>query len=213
MIFASSQIGAANGLGGITQVVGAPNAIIRIVQNTAVADLGSFPGAVVPQWVLVGRAVDDQQVGSNTLALTMRGMGGNDLIRGRGAAERLEGGSGNDTLSGGNGRDDLRGGFGADLLTGGRENDFQTGGAGRDTFVFAQGCQVDTITDFSAFGPERDRIDLRGVTSVTGFADLTENHLAVQGGDILLQLGNGDSILLKAVVRADLDATDFIFAT
>lgn len=212
MIFASHQIDNPRGLGGITQVAAALNSFVRIVQDTDLADMGSLPGAVSPWWTLVGRDVADRQFGSDTLVLTMKGMGGDDLLRGRAANETLEGGRGADTLSGGAGGDLMTGGGGADRLTGGDGNDVLSGGAGRDDFVLARGCDADIVTDFHAFGPARDRLDLRGVAAVTGFADLVRDHLVVQGADIVLQLGNGDSVRLQSVVRADLDASDFLFA-
>ena len=68
-----------------------------------------------------------------SIANTLRGEGGSDLIVGKGGNDTLYGGSGNDTLHGGSGNDRLYGGAGNDTLNGGAGNDALFGGAGNDT--------------------------------------------------------------------------------
>lgn len=79
-----------------------------------------------------------------TLAATLLGGNGKDVLSGGGGSDRLEGGNGNDLLSGGagddalfgeNGKDALDGGEGDDALSGGKARDAVTGGLGIDTFT------------------------------------------------------------------------------
>jgi len=111
------------------------------------------------------------------------GDGGDDRLLGGGQNDQLYGGANNDSLQGGAGRDKLIGGTGTDLLT---------GNGGGDTFIFAVGDGVDTITDFNL---AVDRIDLAAGIAVTFVA---------AGGDTLLQYGpGGDGILLQGIAIAN----------
>ena len=157
-------------------------------------------------------------VATGTGAIAINGNAQNNRITGNAAANRLDGrdgndiltgGAGNDTLLGGGGSDSLSGGIGNDRLDGGAGNDRMTGGPGNDIFVFATGSGRDVITGFAASGPGQDRIDLRGLASVTDFADLAANHLRVQGSDVLVVAGT-DVLRIEDVSRAALTAADFI---
>ena len=68
---------------------------------------------------------------------------------------------------------------------------------GRDTFVFNTGDGHDMIYGFE---PGEDMLDLRGIP---GGGD--SNDAQQDGNDVLLDLGNGDSITL-----VDLDLGDFL---
>ncbi|MEO1151823.1 MAG: calcium-binding protein, partial [Pseudomonadota bacterium] len=68
----------------------------------------------------------------------------------------------------------------------------------------------DVITDFdqdNAF----EFIDLSGVTAITDFTDLADNHLMQVGMDTVIDDGAGNTITLIGVDIADLDASDFLF--
>ncbi len=130
----------------------------------------------------------------------MDGGDGNDWI---------SGGWGNDKLKGGNGKDDLSGGAGRDTLNGGAGNDYHWGGWGSDTFVFEDNWGDDVIFDFNAYS-RHEKIDLSGVTNITDFEDLTDNHLSRSGWDAVITDG-ADSIRLKWVGLHSLDESDFIF--
>ncbi|WP_299848863.1 matrixin family metalloprotease [uncultured Roseovarius sp.] len=130
----------------------------------------------------------------------LRGMSGNDTLSGHDGEDTLEGGSGNDLLRGGNRRDTLEGGAGNDVLAG---NEFA------DTFVFADGHGNDRIADFFT-GSALEFIDLRGVSALNDFADVTAAATNTAGG-VLIDTGGGDSILLSGVWRGQLGADDFLF--
>ena len=127
------------------------------------------------------------------------GAGRNDLVRAM---------SGHDTLLGLAGNDRLFGDAGNDVLTGGTGNDLLTGGRGIDTFVFASGDGIDTIADFSAKGGAHEIIDLSAVDAVASFDDLSFEQA---GKNVVLDFGDGDTITIKNVVLANLDASDFLF--
>ena len=110
--------------------------------------------------------------------------------------DTLYGNGGNDYIDGRDGNDALYGGTGADTLLGGAGNDFLVGNGGADRFVFTDGFGNDTIKDFAAANTEK--IDLSGVSAITGFADLTHHHLATDAGTGFAMIVDGDSsILLK----------------
>jgi len=139
---------------------------------------------------IVGRAGDDQLTGTDR----------DDVLIGRRGDDTLDGGAGNDTL---------RGAAGDDTLHGGAGNDKLSGGGGADTFVYGTGDGDDIIKDFE---DGKDTIDLTGIASVTGFADLSMTQV---NGNVVIALTEdqgGGSLTLENVDLADLDASDFVFA-
>lgn len=121
---------------------------------------------------------------------------------GNALANQLHGNSGKNIIDGKAGNDMIWGHGGADILT---------GGAGADQFVFATRDGKDTITDFAATGSSHDILDLTGLASITGYKDLVQHHMKQVGHDVFIDGLNGDSILLKNVKMAALDAGDFLF--
>ncbi len=174
----------------------------------------------------------DRLVGTEEDELIL-GFGGNDELRGRKGDDDIYGGDGNDWiggggdndhLDGGDGRDHLRGhrgddalyggadndklkgGRGDDLLDGGEGTDRLCGGRGDDTFVFATGYGKDIIWDF---GYGNDVLDLTG-TDLTSFADL-EDASADRRWGLVIDLGDGDKLVLKRTELDDLSADDVLF--
>jgi Ca2+-binding RTX toxin-like protein len=140
---------------------------------------------------------------------------GDDAVRGGRGDDTVLGHEGNDTLSGGKGADDLQGGADDDRLNGGQDadrldggtgNDTLTGGDGADVFVFARGSGSDVLRDFED-GLDRIEIDTAS-TGITGLAGL---GLAQQGNHVLVDLGQGDDILVRNTQLADLGVADFDF--
>lgn len=167
----------------------------------------------------------------------LAGEGANDLLQGNDGNDTLLGGDGNDTLSGGTGADRLDGGTGADMLrgeggndvmigymgndtlwgglgndtlNGGAGNDILRGDGGADTFVFSGAFGKDVIADFTTAGT-LERIDLSGVGAITGFADLTANHLSMVAGNAVIDDGAGNTITLRGVAASALHVDDFLF--
>ena len=111
-----------------------------------------------------------------------------------------------DLLLGMGSNDQLSGLGGADTLNGGTGHDTLTGGAGADRFVFSRAGGMDVITDFAA----GDKIDLRGMDGVTGYADLKKNHATNVGEDVVLRFGQGDQLTLTGISKAELKAEFFL---
>jgi Ca2+-binding RTX toxin-like protein len=122
-------------------------------------------------------------------------------------------GTGNDldnVITGNKGDNQLDGGDGDDKIIGGKGNDMLIGGQGHDTFVFSNGSGQDTIRDFDATD-NQEQINLKKVSSVTGFNDLRNNHMEQLGDDVLIDLGRGNTITLLNVDITDLGSGDFLF--
>lgn len=134
------------------------------------------------------------------------GGAGNDLLRGGTQSDYLDGGTGNDSLVGG---------AGFDTLIGGEGNDTMTGSFNADVFIFKDDHGIDEITDFEATN-DFEKIDFSGLSTLNSLADVlgTGDGTAAAtqvGNDVLIDTGLGNTILLKDVLYADLDAFDFIF--
>lgn len=138
----------------------------------------------------------------------LRGGNGHDKIFGQVGKDTLFGGNGNDLLKGGSGADKLIGGAGRDRLDGGDGNDKMTGGDGGDTFTFSAGRDVVTDFDLTQAG---ERIDLRGVASITGFADLQANHIRLSGSSAVIDDGVGNLMVLSGIDPNMLQEGDFLF--
>ncbi|MDO6728090.1 M10 family metallopeptidase C-terminal domain-containing protein [Cognatishimia sp. 1_MG-2023] len=175
---------------------------------------------------LYGRAGDDTLVGGDGLDRLFGGADddvgfggagndglfgeqGNDTLIGNAGNDRFFGGPGNDRLQGDHGNDTLNGGAGFDTLTGGAGNDILQGDFNADRFVFADDHGDDVITDFAATN-RFEKIDLSGISEITGLTDLVDNHLRQEGSDVIIETGSGSSITLPNTDIADLDATDFL---
>lgn len=119
------------------------------------------------------------------------------------AHERLGGSDGADSLTGTDGRDLILGGGGGDVLIGGRGHDELRGDDGADRFVFSRGTGHDAIRDFGA----GDVLDLTAFTQLDSLADL---RLDPREPGLVVQLGQGDTILLCGV--RSLDEGSVVFA-
>jgi VCBS repeat-containing protein len=105
----------------------------------------------------------------------------------------------------------LTGTSGKDVIFATGHTDTLTGGVSADQFVFTPETNpsADTIMDFIT---GVDHIDLRGFSFVdtSNIAAWLGSHAAASGVDTLITLNNGDSITLKHVAVASLQASDFI---
>ncbi|HTK35009.1 MAG TPA: hypothetical protein VL358_06930 [Caulobacteraceae bacterium] len=117
---------------------------------------------------------------------------GNDIVHGDAGADTVYGGQGNDTIYGDAGADQLSGDLGNDILY---------GGTGADRFMFARGGGQDWVADFNA--AEGDRIVLAPgqAFTVTSFA-----------GQVLIDLGGGDTIGLAGVPSSSFSSSWIVFS-
>ncbi|MEX0339396.1 MAG: calcium-binding protein, partial [Arenibacterium sp.] len=130
----------------------------------------------------------------------LNGGGGRDIAKGGVGRDVVKGGNGNDRLFGEGGRDNLNGGKGADLLNGGGGNDRLIGGAGADTFRFTKGGGRDIVRDFQ---DDRDAIDLKSF-NFNSVRDALKRAIETSDGDVLFNFGDGDSLLIRDMTRAEL---------
>ncbi|WP_141653055.1 M10 family metallopeptidase C-terminal domain-containing protein [Phenylobacterium immobile] len=144
-------------------------------------------GGLGNDWVVGGQG-DDKLYGET----------GNDIVYGNMGDDSLEGGVGADTIRGGQHDDVLFGGDGNDWLAGDRGADTITGGEGADTFYFFTAAATDRVVDFNS--AEGDRVQLDRGVSYT---------VRQEGADAVIDLGNGDQLILVGIVAAG--SQDWIF--
>ena len=167
---------------------------------------------------------------------TIYGEEGNDVVRGGNGRDSLDGGNGNDKMIGGKGEDiiyggagddDIRAGFKPDFVDGGAGNDVMTGGGGRDTLIGGEGNDTmegnsnadlftfednhgqDVILDFAAT-VDNEKLEFSALSTMNSYAEVMAASVQ-QGDHVLIDTGNGNSILLENVLLSDLDANDFVF--
>jgi serralysin len=119
--------------------------------------------------------------------------------------ENATGGTGNDRLAGNNGSNVLDGNSGNDTLKGFKGTDTYHGGLGEDTFIFGRRYGADIIDDFAN---GEDRINLSDF-NLKNYASL-EAKMSQDGGNVVINLGHGDTLTLLAATLVELDKTDFI---
>ena len=161
--------------------------------------------------ILAGRGNDtvfagsgNDRVGGGDGNDELHGESGDDLINGDAGNDRLLGEDGNDGLAGGSGNDQIEGGNGRDFIVSGAGNDRLEGGQDQDKFVIRTGTGTDTVQDLQA----NDRIDLRDFNFTS--ADAVIEGFQQRGHDAVLDLGNGDKLILKDTQVSDLSADQFI---
>lgn len=123
-------------------------------------------------------------------ALTVDGLGGDDVLRGSTLADTLLGGDGADVILGNGGDDRLEGGAGVDALT---------GGAGVDTFLIrAQDVARNTVADIIRdFDRSQDVLELQGFGPASGFSTISTATGAA------LNLGQGRLVIFDDLTQAE----------
>ena len=136
---------------------------------------------------------------------------GADLLYGNLGADTLYGGDGADTVNGSEGADLVYGNAGGDHLSGGAGDDTLFGGAGQDTFSVGSGDGADIISDFSV--ADGDRIEIAADLNGTTIDSLTDLQVVATdfAGNVIFDLGDGNSLTLIGVQTADLQSDWFGF--
>lgn len=199
-------------------------------------ETGEEPGDLIPGVVLIGDAGDDDLSGTDSDDIltgnggrdrlsgldgdddlnggdgvdVLLGGAGDDVLAGGDAFDFLIGGDGGDTMFGGASRDLLVGQAGRDEISGGAGDDILIGGAGTDLFYFNDGDGNDRVLDFDPTSTG-DVVVLSGNSEITDYADLRDNHMVQQGGNVVIDDGQGNSITLIGLTLAELEANDFVF--
>jgi Ca2+-binding RTX toxin-like protein len=141
-----------------------------------------------------GNAGDDWVVGGKDNDV-LYGDDGDDIVWGNLGNDTLSGGPGDDQVRGGQGDDSISGGAGNDYISGDRGNDTEVGGPGADIFHSFSGAGVDRVLDFNV--GEGDRVMLDPGTSYT---------VSQVGADTVIDMGNGDQLILVGVQMNTLPA-------
>jgi Ca2+-binding RTX toxin-like protein len=155
---------------------------------------------------------------------TITGTTGFDALEGTNLADEITGGQGNDNLWGHAGDDEIGGQSGNDWLVGGAGNDFLTGGTGNDiltgdvddgdsdpsndvvgadTFFFGAKSGKDTITDFDV---DNDVLQITKSKTIKKISDVIKHTKQLKNGDLEINLGKGNKIVLKDVTKAEFKA-------
>lgn len=116
-----------------------------------------------------------------------------------GGKDQIIGSNDDDQLFGFGRADVINGRKGEDFISGGAGNDTLSGGLDSDTFYFLpseDGKGKDVITDFDVKGEVTDFLQIDG-NEIATIARANQNH------DTLLTLGDGSTILLEGVSKAD----------
>lgn len=164
---------------------------------------GAYGGFTIAQGVTIENAVG----GSGHDRIT--GNEADNRLSGRDGDDTLKGEEGSDLLKGGSGDDRLVAGGGDDRLIAGAGNDDLNGGQGDDTFVFRAGFGHDTVAHFRAGDSGGDVIDLRPL--FVSFDEVMA-HAAQSGADTIITYDAADTIVLRDIQLAALNAGDFHFA-
>ncbi|MEL7183900.1 MAG: hypothetical protein AAGK57_09680, partial [Pseudomonadota bacterium] len=95
---------------------------------------------------------------------------------------------------------------GDDTIDGGTGTDVLIGGSGADTFVFAANSGDDVIRGFRS----NDVIDLSLNSNLNAISDVVNAITQTRSGT-LIDLGDGDSVLLQGTSISSLQVDDFLF--
>lgn len=148
---------------------------------------------------------------------TAQGGAGRDIMLGGSGDDRLSGGSDDDTLVG-----DATNGFfhGDDYLDAGSGNDFLEGGGGADVFVFRpeEGRNVIAELSYDIDNPGATRAVGVDFTSGVDLIDVSAFGLSSSAAfaavsdidDVAQFVADGTTIVFYDLVKADLDAGDFV---
>ena len=142
-------------------------------------------------------------------ALTITNPSSIENILGGEFNDTLVGNSAQNFLSGGRGNDILNGQAGNDTLDGYWNSDTYIGGAGADLFVIRKDTtSKDVVTDFSV-ATANEKIALVGFGALN-FTSMLKTQI---GTDVQLDLGGGQTLLLKNMTLSQLNAGYFVFAS
>ena len=173
----------------------------QLYASIAVRTNGDYTVAWTSDEEIVARNYD-------SVAKSLDGTDGNDSYLGSADNDALSGAGGNDTIDGERGHDVIDGGAGDDRLTGGIGDDVLTGGSGDDLFVFQDGGNDDSVSDFVAGPGTEDVLDVMAF----GFATKADAIAAANqvGADTVIQLDTDDTVTLLGVNAGLLSDDDFL---
>ena len=159
-------------------------------------------GASSIEWVLGNAGNDTFDAASQTGAVYIYGMGGDDTLTGSAFGDYLDGGDGTDTLAGGDGADLMLGNGGSDILRGDGGDDsiielggdsVIDGGAGFDSlFVWSD---TGLTLDLTAASIEWVQGSVPGDDNLNGAGNTVNTFLYGWGGNDVLTAGSADDYI------------------
>jgi Ca2+-binding RTX toxin-like protein len=112
---------------------------------------------------------------------------------------------GSNILDGNDGDNRISGMEGDDAINGGRGDDTLTGGSGRDAFTFDRNGDIDRIKDFE------DGLDWIRTSYIRSASDFNALEISsIKGGDLLLDFGHDNRLILEGIAEADFTIADFL---
>ena len=159
-------------------------------------------GTASIEWAEGNSGADTFNAASQTSAIYIYGMGGNDTLTGSAFGDYFDGGDGADTLTGGDGNDVLLGNAGSDILRGQGGDDYLVelggdsvidGGAGFDSlFIWSDTGQT---LDLSAASIEWVQGSVLGADTLDATANTVNTFLYGWGGADVLTGSSGDDYI------------------
>ena len=170
------------------------------VQDSAAVTLDM--GASSIEWALGSDGADTFNAASQTSAVYIYGLGGDDTLTGSAFGDYIDGGDGIDTLAGGNGDDLLVGNGGSDILKGEGGDDYLIelggdsvieGGTGFDSlFVWSD---TGVSLNLATASIEWVQGSVLGDDSLNGAGNTVSTFLYGWGGNDTLKGGSGDDYI------------------
>jgi Ca2+-binding RTX toxin-like protein len=187
-----------------------------VVDNRGGTIIGEIRGGAGDDTLIAGRASDKLtevlNEGTDTVKASVSYQLGAFVERLVLTGKRDINGTGSDTatinhIHGNTGDNKLSGLGGIDELSGGKGRDTLTGGADIDVFELAKGSGRDVVTDYT---DEQDLIAVNGFAGIADFNALLPK-IAQKNGFVEINMGKGDTLILKGALAGDLEQGDFIF--
>jgi Ca2+-binding RTX toxin-like protein len=150
---------------------------------------------------------DADVVYGNEAADVMYGNLGDDTLYGGQDGDLVYGGEGHDLLHGNLGNDTLSGNAGDDVIYGGAGEDWIATGDGSDSIAIASGGGNDTVADFDGAAGDRILIEANANgTTIDTFDDLSAAARDDGSGNVVIALGEGNSLTLVGVSSSELQS-------
>lgn len=163
-------------------------------------------GAAGDDTIFAGLFGEDTLFGGDDNDLMFAGFS-DDVVFGGDGDDEIYGGKSDDLIDGGDGDDEIYGGQGWDTITGGAGNDILYPGESPDILVFATGSGNDTL-----FGLNTGEDTLNLADSAADFNSIDDVIAAVTTaeGGVLIDLGDGDSLLIRGLSLEDLSNASYL---
>jgi Ca2+-binding RTX toxin-like protein len=198
-----------DGQGGVDAMVGGLGNDLYFVDNgtdvvTEVAGQGTDTVRSTVSYVLAAnverlelQGISNINGAGTSLADTIVGNTGNNILTGNDGNDSLYGGAGNDTLNGNNGNDFLTGGTGNDTMAGGTGDDLYEVDSTSDVVTESSGAGYDSIRSWVTYtmSANTERMDLQTTGNIDGTGNADRNTMMGNAGNNVLSGLDGNDDL------------------